>query len=266
MITFFHTFVYDPLYNILIGLYDVIPGADFGISIIIITILLKTVLIPLSRQQIESQKKLQEIQPKIKELQKKHKDDKEKQAREMMGLYKKEKVNPLGGCLPLIIQLVFFIAIYRILIDVSANDFLVNPDFLYSFMSNPGTINTTFLGIVNLTVPNVFLAVITAIAQYIQMKMMMKNKAEEKKVVQESKKESKQKEKKKEKEEKGGMSADFSEMMQKQMLYIFPFLTLFIGISFDAGLILYWLTSTLFMIGQQWYIMNGQKNPKQEKV
>jgi YidC/Oxa1 family membrane protein insertase len=255
MITLFHTFVYDPLYNILIGLYDVIPGADFGISIIIITILLKIALIPLSKKQIESQKRLQEIQPKIKELQKKYKDDKEKQAREMMDLYKKEKVNPLGGCLPLIIQLIFFIAIYRILIDISTNDFLVNSEFLYSFVSNPETINTTFLGIVDLTVPNIFLAVVTAFAQYIQMKMMMKNKNNEKQV-------EKEKEKtvaKQEKQEKSTVNADFTEMMQKQMLYIFPFLTLFIGISFGAGLILYWLTSTLFMIGQQWYIMNQQK-------
>ena len=78
MITLFHTFVYDPLYNVLMGLYDIIPLADFGIAIIITTILLKILLIPLSRKQIESQKKLQEIQPKIKELQKKYKDDKEK--------------------------------------------------------------------------------------------------------------------------------------------------------------------------------------------
>ena len=178
----------------------------------------------------------------------------------MMGLYKKEKVNPLGGCLPLIIQLIFFIAIYRILIDVSASEFLVNGDILYPFIPNPGSINTIFLGIVDLTIPNVFLAVITAGAQYIQMKMMMKNREEEKKVGTKKKKEEKiEKEKSKKEGEKGMINPDFAEIMQKQMLYIFPFLTLFIGMSFGAGLILYWLTSTLFMIAQQWYIMNIQK-------
>ena len=74
MTALFHTIVYQPIYNLLVFLYDVVPGADFGIAIILVTVLLKTALFPLSQKQIESQKKLQEIQPKIKEIQKKYND------------------------------------------------------------------------------------------------------------------------------------------------------------------------------------------------
>ena len=72
----FHEFIYQPLYNILIFLYNIVPGGDFGIAIILITILLRTILVPVYKKQIESQQKLQILQPKIKELQEKHKHDK----------------------------------------------------------------------------------------------------------------------------------------------------------------------------------------------
>lgn len=258
MNSIFHTIVYDPLYNILIGLYDSISFGDFGVAIILTTILLKFFLIPLSKKQIESQKSLQELQPKIKELQIKHKDDKEKQARELMALYKKEKVNPFGGCLPLIIQLIFFIAIYRVLIDISGNNFSVSGELLYSFIPNPGQVETSFLGLVDLTQPSIFLAIITAIAQYIQMKMMMQKRENEKtEALKEGGKKASQKKEELSLEKKGDSPSmqDFSETMNKQMLYLFPGITLFVGLTFGAGLILYWLTSTLFMIAQQWYIM-----------
>ncbi|KKT92562.1 MAG: Membrane protein insertase YidC [Parcubacteria group bacterium GW2011_GWC1_45_14] len=126
----FHTFIYQPLYNTLIFLYNVIPGADFGIAIIAITLLLRFLLVPIYKKQIESQKKLQELQPKIKEVQKKTKGNKEQQAKELMELYKEHKTNPFSGCLPLIIQLIFLIAIYRILINISDAGLTVNPSEL----------------------------------------------------------------------------------------------------------------------------------------
>jgi YidC/Oxa1 family membrane protein insertase len=229
----FNDFIYQPLYNILIYLYNVIPGQDFGIAIVAFTVLLRFLLIPLYKKQIESQKKLQELQPKIKEIQQKYKNDKEKQTREMMGFYKKSKTNPFSGCLPLIIQLIFLIAIFRILINISDAGLQTNPADLYSFVKNPGQINHLFLGLVDLTRPSAVLAVMAAIAQYFQSKMLFKKTP---KAPEGSKKE-----------------LDFSGMMGKQMLYLGPLLTLFIGLKFAAGLALYWLVSTLFMIIQQIY-------------
>lgn len=235
----FHSLVYQPLYNTLIFLYNIIPGADFGIAIIAITVLLRFLLIPIYKKQIESQKKLQELQPKIKAIQKKTSKNKELQAKELMELYKQHKTNPFSGCLPLIIQLIFLIAIYRILINISDAGLLVEASELYSFVQSPGKVNQFFISIVDLTKPSVIIAALAAIAQFFQTKMLMaKNPVPDEK----------------EKDSEDSQQPDIAQMMNKQMLFLGPILTLFIGIKFAAGLSLYWLTSTLFMLIQQIYI------------
>jgi len=241
------TLVYQPIYNALVMLYNIF--GDFGIAIIIITIVIKVALIPLSRKQIESQKEMQELQPKIKELQKKYKDDKEQLSRKTMALYKEHKVNPAAGCLPLIIQMIVFITMYRVIRDLAVDNVLVvHGEKLYSFVSAPENINTFFMGIVNLAQPNAILAVITAIAQYYQLQMMQsKNKNEKTEVKKPSESD----------------APDFATMMQKQMLFIVPIMTLVIGLKFPSGLALYWFTSTMFMIAQQWFIMHKEKQAQQ---
>ena len=231
--SFFHAIIYQPLYNILIFLYDVIPGKDFGVSIILITVLLRTILIPLYKQQIESQKKLQELQPKIKALQEKTKDDKEQQTKQLMELYKENKTNPFSGCLPLIVQLVFLIAIYRVLITISGSGLVTDQTQLYAFVPNPAKINQLFMSLIDLTKPSIIIAALAAISQYFQTKMLMSQQPAPTPVVSNSDK------------------PDLAQMMNKQMLYLGPFLTLFIGIKFPAGLSLYWLAGTLFMLVQQ---------------
>lgn len=235
MLALFHTVIYQPLYNILILFYNIVPGKDFGISIILITILLRTVLIPLYKKQIESQKKLQELQPKIKALQEKTKGNKEQQTKQLMELYKEHKTNPFSGCLPLVVQLVFLIAIYQVLINISSNGLVVDPAQLYSFVSDPGKINQIFIFLVDLTKPSIVIAALAAIAQYFQTKMLMASQSAAPK-----------------KDDAG--QPDMAQIMSKQMLYLGPFLTLFIGIKFPAGLSLYWLAGTLFMLVQQIFI------------
>lgn len=238
---FFHTLIYQPILNVLIFLYNTVSFRDFGVAIAVTTIFLKFILIPISRKQIESQKKMQDLQPQIKELQNKYKDNKEKQTKELMEFYKKNKANPLSGCLPLVIQFVFLIAIYRVLFNISNAGLVVNSVELYSFITDPGQINKLFIGIIDLTKPNVVLALLAAVSQYFQTKMLMKTKQEEKAAS--TKKETNKKD-----------QLDFASMMSKQMVYLGPFLTFFIGVKFPAGLALYWLVSTLFMLGQQAYI------------
>lgn len=250
----FNEFIYQPIYNFLIVVYGIVPFHDFGIAIIIVTVAIKAVLIPLSRKQIESQKKMQELQPKIKEIQAKYKNDKEKQSRALMEFYKENKTNPFSGCLPLIVQLIILIAIYRVLYNISQNNLMVDGKELYSFVSNPGQINRMFVGIIDLSavlnlgsltlasVPHLALVAAAALLQYIQSKMLMAKQVF--------------------KPKKDG-EPDFSQMMAKQMLYMGPLLTLFIGIKFPAGLALYWLVSTTFMIVQQRYIINKEKEAKE---
>lgn len=241
MIELFHILIHNPLYNALIFLYNTVAFEDFGLAIVLVTILLKVLLLPLSRKQIESQRKLQALQPKIKALQEKYKDNKEKQAKVLMEFYKEQKANPFGGCLPLVVQLVFLLAIYNIFLSISRQNFAVDASSLYPFVANPGQVHTTFLGFLDLSVPSLWLAAVTAAFQYWQTKMLLQ--ASEEKKGTEKKQENTEKE------------PDFSQMMTKQMLVIGPALTLVIGAQFPAGLILYWLVSTVFMIVQQRYLL-----------
>ncbi|OGI25599.1 MAG: hypothetical protein A3J76_05995 [Candidatus Moranbacteria bacterium RBG_13_45_13] len=229
MIQIFHLVIYQPVYNTLIFLYNIIPGHDLGLAIIFLTIIIRFALYPLSQKQIESQKKMQEIQPEIKRVQEKYKKDKERQGRELMNLYKEKKVNPASGCLPLVVQIIFIIALYRAL--VAGINFSECKD-LYSFVTCPEKIGTGFLGILDLAKPNIVLAALAAAAQFFQTKMMMGTLPQAA----------------------ASGKNDFAQAMNKQMLYLGPLLTLFIGAKFPAGLPLYWLVMTLFMIGQQYLV------------
>ncbi len=240
MAAIFHAFIYQPIYNLLVFFYDIIPGHDFGVAIIVTTLLIKTLFIPLSRKQIESQKKMQELQPKIKELQKKYKEDKEQQTKAIMELYREHKANPLSGCLPLIIQLIVLIAIYRVIITISQSGFTINAADLYSFVMNPGSVRHLFLEFIDLTKPNYVLAFLSAMAQYYQTKMLFQN------------------QKKAKEPSPATEEPDFAAIMNKQMLYLGPAITFFIGITFPAALALYWLFSTLFMVFQQMVIFKSK--------
>lgn len=246
MTTLFHELIYQPIYNILIFLYDVIPGGDFGIAIIAVTILLKSALIPLSKKQIQSQKRMQEIQPELKKIQTKYKDDKEKQTKEVMKFYKENKVNPFSGCFPIIIQLIFLIAIYRVIINISDAGLVIDGKDLYSFVQNPGQINKTFIGLVDLLKPSIPIAILAAAAQFWQTKLMINKSKKNKELTNVEKDKNKTDE------------PDFSEIMNKQMMILGPALTLFIGIKFAAALSIYWLFSTLFSVVQQLYIFKKE--------
>ena len=225
----FHSLVFQPIYNALILLYNIIPGHDLGVAIILLTIVVRFLLYPISKKQIESQKKLQDLQPEIKKLQDKYKGDKEKQGRALMDFYKEKKVNPASGCLPLVVQIVFFIALYQAFI--AGINFNSACSDLYKSVACPDSINVNFFGILDLAKPNIVLAIIAAAGQFIQTKMMMtKNPVPAKK-------------------------GDFSSIMTQQMLYLGPLLTLFIGMRFPAGLALYWVVNTLFAIVQQYLTM-----------
>ena len=226
IVTIFNEVLYRPLFNALVLLYQHIPGADFGVAIIVLTILIKLLFYPLGSKSIKSQKALNEIQPKIKEIQEKYKDDKEKQGKEMMELYKKEKINPFSGCLPILIQLPVLIAMYRVFwggLDPS------RLSLLYSFVPSPGEINSMFLGLVDLARPNIVIALLVGIFQFLQIKFITP------------------KDKKK--------ADDFSAKMQKQMMYFMPVFIVVILWRLPSALALYILTTVLFTILQQWLII-----------
>jgi YidC/Oxa1 family membrane protein insertase len=194
---------------------------------------------------------MQEVQPELKKIQEKYKHDKQLQGQKVMQFYKDKKVNPAGGCLPMIVQLIFLIALYRVFM-LGLNSGIAS-DLIYSFVKDPGHLNPIAFGFFDLSKPNLILAGITAVAQYFQGKMMLaKKKAEDNKNP-----------KKKDSKKKG--EPDFGTMMQQQMVYMGPILTIVIGVKFAAGLILYWLITTIFMIIQQWFVIQGDKKQESRK-
>ena len=110
----FKAIFYQPLLDAIVLIYKYLPGHDFGVAVIILTVLIKFILYPLSAKGIKSQKALQDLQPKIKELQERFKDDKNRQAKEVMDLYKKEKINPFSGFLLLLVQLPILFALFKV--------------------------------------------------------------------------------------------------------------------------------------------------------
>lgn len=235
----FDTLLYQPLFNALIFLYQIIPGQDFGIAIIVLTILIKIVFYPLTTISIKSQKALSELQPKIQEIQQKFKENKEKQAKEMMAFYKREKINPFSGCLPLLIQLPVLIALFQVF-QRGFDQYQINNFLYHSLISHPGVIDFYFLNTINLgyagfaTISGIIIAILAGIVQFFQSKMMMP---------------------KLKKQKKEDPMAKLSAMMQKQMIYFMPVFTVFILLGLPSAMGLYWIITALFSIGQQKLIL-----------
>lgn len=243
MIQIYNLIIYQPLFNFLVWLYNVIPGHDIGISIIILTLIVRLILFPLYYQSIKSQKALADLQPKVEELKRKFKDQKEVLAQELMNLYKRDKVNPFSSCLPLLIQFPFLIAVYQVFRHGLQSQGFEN---LYPFVANPGTINHISFGLIDLAKPSYALAVLAGLAQFWQTRMLIAKKPP---VIDH-------------KEIKGAEDEKALAAMNKQMVYFMPIITIIIGVSLPAGLSLYWLLTTLLMALQQLWMFKRHEKKK----
>lgn len=235
----YNTLLYEPILNFFVFLYNIVPEA--GVAIIILTLIVRGLLYPFYKKQVESQKSMQDLQPKLNAIKEEYKDNKEAQAKAMMDMYKENKVNPLSSCLPILIQLPLFLAVYQVL-----RDGLTKPeslDRLYSFISRPEMINPTFLGFINLSEPNAILAILAGAAQFWQAKMLVQKKPAVK--------------------SDGSKDEGTMAMMNKQMTYVMPVMIIIFGLTLPSGLSLYWAVSTLFMILQQYLAFRNKKGPTQ---
>lgn len=219
-----------PLGNILGFIFDITN--NYALSIVVLTLLIKIILFPLSISQIRSTKKMNEIQPKIKELQNKYKNDKEQLNIKTMELYKENKINPLSGCLPLLIQLPILFGLFAVLRDPATYVFdgsaelaaeVLSKGFLWvkdlsepDLISNIWATGPAFL----IGLPGV-LPIISSVSTYFQM----------------------------------ASSGSTQNSTTKTMAYTMPLMILWFGRSFAAGLMVYWTVSNLFQMGQQ-YIIN----------
>ncbi len=227
----FQEIIYRPIFNLLVLIYNFTPGHDFGVAIVFLTVMVRLIFMPWSIRALRSQKKLAELQPRIKDLQEKYKHDKAAQAQATMALYKENHINPLSGCLPLLVQLPFLFALYQAFLNGFKPESL---SVLYDFIEKPGIINSFSVGFLDLASRNPWLVITAGALQFIQSKMMLPRQASSQK-------------------SSAGAGPDFASM-NKQMLYFMPVMIIIIGWNLPAGLVLYWATTTLFSVFEQLWI------------
>ena len=239
-------FLTGPLLQILLFLYNLF-GQNFGVALIVLTILIRLLLLPLTLPSLRSAQKIRELQPELEKLKKKYKKDKTALAQAQLKLYQKHGANPASGCLPQIVQIVILIALYQVFREVLSGEVgkEINTLFLHLDLTKPDRIELPFtLELFNFKIKSLpgILLIITVIAQFVSSKAMY---ASTQATVAKAKKTPERQD-------------DMAAAMQTQMLYFMPLMTLFIGLSFPSGLVLYWLTFSLFMLVQQ-LIMKGKK-------
>ena len=242
----FDTLIVTPLLNALFAIYGVIPGHDFGVSVIILTLIIRFALWPLTSKQLHSQKKMTALQPDIAKLKAEAAGDKQKENQLLMELYKEKEINPFSACLPLLLQFPFLIALFFVFkkaslpIDQVASSLypaVKNLPFIQSLITNQTAYNPTLFGLIPMAKPSIFLAAIAAITQFIQVKMIAPKNVD---------------------------PGDQQAKMTATMNYMFPALTMFIAISLPAALPLYWSTANSVAILQQWLIMRGEVEKMEE--
>ena len=240
----FNELLYRPLFNSMVFFYNTIPGANIGLALILTTLVVRILMIPLYRASIKSQREIAIIQPILKELQTKYKDDRQKLSEEMLKAYKEHNVNPFAGILLLFVQIPILIAIYNVSLNIFKPE---NYPALYSFITLPETFNPQFFGLLNVAdSKNIILALLVGISQYYQIKLIIsRTKSAKPKEIKKSKK------KKSDKPE----EPDFATTLNKQMLFMMPILVTIFAYSFPAAMSLYWITTTLFTIGQEFILI-----------
>jgi YidC/Oxa1 family membrane protein insertase len=229
---------YQLILQSLIYLYSVL-FQNFGLAIIALTILIRMLLLPLTLPATKKQKKMMDLKPKLDELKEKHRSDKKKLTEEQMKLYQEHGVNPLGGCLPQILQIVLLIILYHVF-----TSFLNPAKGVKPTLINGHTVNTIFLWLdLAKHDPYYILPLLAGASQFIMSKMMLSTKAL-------TIKKNDSKEEKKEKE-------DFADIMQEvsgQMVFMAPIMTTVLSLNFASGLALYWIVGNICSIIQQYFV------------
>ncbi len=260
----FNLLFFHPLINILVFLYKIflfikIPGA-FGFAIIILTVLVRLILHPFFKQQLETAKKMQELKPHLDRLSQKHKKDPKTLQQEQLKLYQEAGINPASGCLFMIIQIPIFIALYntlqKFLLNSSPKAFVEINNILYSPLLKIQSINPWFFGYDLAVSPGksglwyyYLIPVITAILQYLQVQVSMPGQTPAS-ALNEQKKDVKKDD-----------TGDFQKAMNTQMKFIFPLMIGWFSYSLPVGLSLYWNIFSLFSIMQY-----NQLKVKNEKL
>lgn len=227
--TLYHAIVYNPLYNGLMYLMDVFPWMDAGVAVIILTIIVRLILFPLSKKGIVAQVRMKEIEPEVNHLRQTMKNDRQGLALKTMALYKEKNISPFSSFFLLIVQLPVLIGLYSIFIRSGLP--VVNSSLLYSFVHVP-VVNMHFLGLIDISVRSIFLASLAAIAQFLQLHFSL---ASVKTPGAPS----------------GNSQMDMAQNMTKNMKYIFPVMIFIISYKISAVVALYLIVTCIFTLIQE---------------
>lgn len=239
-------FIFEPLYNGLVGIMDLIPGIDVGVAVIIFTVIIRLILFPLSKSSLLTQVRMKDVEPEAAKIRAQYANDKQTQALKIMELYRSKNIKPFSGILLLIIQLPILLALISVFYKIIPT---VNPEYLYSFIGVP-TASPTLLGL-DLTQKSFILSVITAIVQYLQMHFSVA--VRQQKAIAENTLKN------------GGTldkASQISHSMNTQMKFMLPLLAFastywIIPAQFPQAasiIAIYWSVSAIFTLGQELYI------------
>ncbi|MBI1971391.1 MAG: membrane protein insertase YidC [Candidatus Wildermuthbacteria bacterium] len=206
--------VYQPLLNTLVFLYEYLPGKDFGIAIIALTIFVRILLYPLSAKAFKAQLAMAELQPKLKELQSQLKNNKDELNRRTLALFREKRVNPLSMLFPLLVQLPILLALFQL------------------FRSPPESISPMFFGILDLSARSIPIAVLSAVSQLAQGKFAAPSS-----------------------QATGGKNV----FATKTATHLFSLFTGFIMLTLPSAVGLYWISTNLFSVWQQWHLSRKLK-------
>lgn len=233
----FYTILYEPFYNSLIALSHIVPGADIGICVVILTLLVRLVLSPLQHKQIHTQRKMKLVEGEMADLKKKYANDRNEQTRQIMELYKKHNINPFSGFLLVFIQIPVLLALYF----VFTRGIPFTTNHLYSFLTIPQNISFEFLGLINLSAKNIIMAVLVGVSQFIQLKLSIPPAPAPKEGAEKS------------------FGDELAKSMNTNMRYVMPVMIAFIAARFPAVVALYWITSNIFGIGHELLVKHKAK-------
>ena len=270
----FDTLIVNPIFNALMVIYSVIPGGDFGVSIIIFTILIRFALYPLVKRQLHQTKMMRKMQPELKKIKAAAKGNKQVEAMQQMELYKKFGINPFRSILILIIQLPIFIALYQVIqimtsrrdqLEKHMYDVTANLEPVKRIIDNPENFNHTMLGFIDITKTAISnqgldfalfgLAIIAAVTQYIMTKQTLPHNDSPKRFRDIMK------------DTAAGKESDPTEMsaaMMQNMVKIMPVFMFFIMMSLPGALALYYTVSNLVAVAQQHYLLNKDSEELEE--
>ncbi len=249
MYNLYHEAIFQPLYNGLVGLMDILPWIDVGIAVIIFTIIVRLIIFPLSKQALITQVRMKEVEPEANKIKLQYKDDKQAQGLKVMELYKSKGIHPFSGVLLLVIQLPILLALISVFYKIIPT---IDHSLLYSVVLAhlPATLHTNFLGI-DLTRPSLILSLVTAVIQFFQMHYSLASRQQRTAVAMN-------------KQQNNGAKSpsDMASSMNNQMKFLLPIIAFastywIIPARFPqaaAIIAIYWSVSSLFTLGQELYI------------